>query len=211
MSGLARRLRLIVVTDRASAHPRDMVQVATTALDAGAPALQLRDKTSPPRDLLPVARRLAAAARAAGALFFVNDRFDLALAAGAHGVHLGALDLPVRAARRAAPPGFLIGATTGDPAAARAAATAGADYVGCGPVYPTRTKTQAGPAIGVAGLATVVDSVDVPVVGIGGIELDRAVHVFRTGATGCAVAGAVMGAADPGGAAKALLAAAPVR
>lgn len=211
MSGLAQRLRLIVVTDRASAHPRDMVQAATKALDAGAPALQLRDKTSPPRDLLPVARRLADAARAAGALFFVNDRLDVALAAGAHGVHLGALDLPVHAARRAAPPGFLIGATSGDPAAARAAATAGADYVGCGPVYPTRTKVPTGTAIGVVGLATVVASVDVPVVGIGGIEPGRALDVFRAGAAGCAVAGAVMGAADPGKTVKALLAAAPSR
>lgn len=211
MSGLAQRLRLIVVTDRASAHPRDMVQVAACALRAGAPAVQLRDKTSPPHRLLPVARRLADAAHAAGALFFVNDRLDLALAAGAHGVHLGALDLPVHAARRAAPPGFLIGATAGDPTAAQAAATAGADYVGCGPVYPTRTKAQAGPAIGVANLAAVAASVTIPVVGIGGIEPARASHVFQAGAAGCAVAGAVMGTADPAGVVKAFLAVAPRR
>jgi len=208
VSGLAQRLRLVVVTDRASAHPRDVVDVATEALRAGAPALQLRDKASPPGDLLPVGRLLADAARAVGALFFVNDRLDLALAVGADGVHLGASDLPVRAARRAAPPGFLIGATAGDPVAAQAAASAGADYVGCGPVYVTQTKAAAGP-IGLPGLAAVADSVDVPVVAIGGIEPARAPDVFRSGAAGCAAASAVMGAADPEETVKAFLAAAP--
>lgn len=209
MSGLAKRLRLIVVTDRASAHPRNVVDVATEALRAGAPALQLRDKASPPGDLLPVGRLLADAARAVGALFFVNDRLDLALAVGADGVHLGASDLPVRAARRAAPPGFLIGATAGDPVAAQAAASAGADYVGCGPVYVTQTKAAAGPPIGLPGLAAVADSVDVPVVAIGGVEPARAPDVFKVGAAGCAAASAVMGAVDPGETVKSLLAAAP--
>ena len=209
MSGLAQRLRLVVLTDRASAHPRDVVDVATEALRAGAPALQLRDKSSPPGDLLPVGRLLADAARAVGALFFVNDRLDLALAVGAHGVHLGGSDLPVRAARRAAPPGFLIGATAGDPVTAQAAASAGADYLGCGPVYVTHTKAAAGPAIGLPGLAAVADSVDVPVVAIGGVTPKRAPDVFQAGAAGCAAASAVMAAADPSGTVKTLLAAAP--
>lgn len=211
MRELAQRLRLIVVTDRASAHPGDMVEVAAQALGAGALALQLRDKTTPPRDLLAVARRLADAARASGALFFVNDRLDVALAAGAHGVHLGASDLPVRAARRSAPPGFLIGATARDPVSARAAASAGADYVGCGPVYRTRTKAQAGPAIGTSGLAAVAAAVDIPVIGIGGVEVAAAPRVFQAGAAGCAVASAVMAATDPAETVKALLAAAPPR
>lgn len=209
MSGLAPRLRLIVVTDRASAHPRDVVDVAGEALRAGAPALQLRDKASPPGELLAVGRALADAARAAGAIFFVNDRLDLALAVGAHGVHLGASDLPVRAARRSAPSGFLIGATAGDSATAQTAVRAGADYVGCGPVYVTQTKAAAGPAIGLPGLAAVAASVDVPVVAIGGVEPARAPAVFQAGAAGCAAASAVMGAVDPGETVKAFLAAAP--
>ena len=167
------------------------------ALRAGAPAVQLRDKVLPPRDLLPLARHLRALTAAARALFFVNDRLDVALAAGADGVHLGPEDLPVAAARRIAPPGFLIGHSADDPGAARAAVAAGADYIGCGTVFGTRTKAGAGAAIGVRRLEEVARCVDVPVVGIGGITVRNAERVFAAGAAGCAVVSAVMGATDP--------------
>lgn len=196
-SELARRLRLIVITDRALAAPGDVLDVTKEAIRAGAPAVQLREKHLPPRDVAPVARRLRTAAHAAGALFFVNDRLDLALAVGADGVHLGPDDLPVPAARGLAPPGFLIGYSTDEPAAAAEAIAAGADYVGCGAVYATRTKVEAGAAIGLSGLAAVVQAVEAPVVGIGGITADRAAAVLGTGAAGCAVVSAVMGARDP--------------
>lgn len=196
-SELARRLRLIVITDRALAAPGDIATVTAEALRAGAPAVQLREKHLPPRDVAPLARRLRAAAHAAGALFFVNDRLDLALAVDADGVHLGPDDLPVRAARRTAPPGFLIGYSTDDPDAAAKAVADGADYIGCGTVYGTRTKAEAGTAIGLSRLAAVVRAVEAPVVGIGGITTDRAATVLGTGAAGCAVVSAVMAAPDP--------------
>jgi len=207
-TALAHRLRLIVITDAGLAAPRDVAEVVEAALRAGAPAVQLRDKVLPPRDLLPLARRLRADTHAAGALFFVNDRLDLALAAGADGVHLGPDDLPVAVARRVAPPGFLIGHSADDPAAAHDAVAAGADYIGCGTVFPTRTKADAGSVIGTGRLAEVARSVDVPVLGVGGVTAGRAPEVFAAGAAGCAVVGAVMGARDPGRAVQGFLQAA---
>ncbi|MDE2876632.1 MAG: thiamine phosphate synthase [Gemmatimonadota bacterium] len=195
---LAARLRLIVITDRELARPREVTDVVAAALRAGAPAVQLREKVLPPRDTLPLARRLRTETEAARALFFVNDRLDLALAVGADGVHLGSDDVPVSAARRIAPPGFLIGYSADDPDAARTAVADGADYIGCGAVFPTNTKKDAGRAVGLAGLARVVEAVDAPVVAIGGIAPASAAGVFRAGAAGCAVVGAVMAARDPG-------------
>ena len=197
MEALNRRLRLIVITDSGLAAPQDVTAVVGAALRAGAPAVQLRDKMLAQRDLLPVARRLRADTHTAGALFFVNDRLDLALAVDADGVHLGPDDLPVAAARRIAPPGFLIGHSADDPGGARAAVAAGADYIGCGTVFATRTKADAGAAIGLGRLGEVARSVDVPVVAIGGVTVRNAPQVFAAGAAGCAVVSAVMGATDP--------------
>lgn len=202
---LAEPLRLIVITDGVLALPRDVGDVVDAALAAGAPAVQLREKTLPPRDVLPLARRLRAATRASRAFFFVNDRLDLALAVGADGVHLGPDDLPVAASRRVAPPGFLIGYSADTPATARAAVAAGADYIGCGTVYPTTTKPDAGSSTGLAGLAAVAGSVAAPVVAVGGITPARATAIFRAGAAGCAAVGAVMAAPDPARAVRQIL------
>lgn len=203
---LADRLRLIVLTDRALARPRSIEEVVARALDAGAPAIQLREKEWGAGRTLPLALRLAEQCRAHGALLFVNDRLDLALAAGADGVHLGPDDLPVADVRRVAPPGFLIGYSADDPDRARRAVGDGADYIGCGTVWPTDSKADAGKAIGPEGLARVADAVRVPVVGIGGITPERARRLEDTGAAGVAVMAAVMAAKDPGEAVRALLA-----
>lgn len=204
---LADRLRLLVVTDRGRRPPDFLAAVVGDVLRGGAPAVQLREKDLPPRDLLPIARRIRTAARAAGALFFVNDRLDLALAAEADGVHLGPDDLPVAAARRLAPPPFLVGASARTPSAARTAEAAGADYIGCGPVFPTRTKPST--PIGLDHLAAVRAAVRIPVLAIGGLEAARAPAVRNAGAAGCAVARALMEASDPCAATKAFLDAMP--
>src|SRR5438067_9007239 len=106
--------------------------------------------------------------RARAALFIVNDRLDVALAGGADGVHLGQDDLPLAAARRIVPPGFVIGVSTHDEAQARAAADGGADYLGFGPCYATTSKANPDPVVGLAALARVC-ALAVPVVAIGGI------------------------------------------
>lgn len=206
---LARRLRLVVITDRDLAGSRGVAAVTEAALRTGAPAVQLREKHLPPRDVLPLARHLRDLTRTAGALLFINDRIDLALAVRADGVHLGPDDLPLQAARRLVPPGFLIGYSADDPAIAREAVARGADYIGCGTVYATRTKADAGAAIGVSRLAEVARSVDAPVIGIGGITAERAGEVFAAGAAGCAVVGAVMADPHPDRAVRAFLRAVP--
>jgi thiamine-phosphate pyrophosphorylase len=198
-------LRLIVITDRAMAAPRTVEEVVEASLRAGARAIQLRDKELSPVDLLHEAQRLRALTHGWDALFFVNDRFDVALASGADGVHLGPEDLPVAAVRAVAPEGFLIGHSTDDPSAALVAEAAGADYLGCGSVFPTTSKDVGTEAIGVERLDAVARCVQIPVVGIGGVTPERAKDIARTAACGTAVIGAVSGAPDPAAAVRALL------
>ncbi len=200
-----RDLRLIVITDARLATPRRVVDVVRAALEAGAPAIQLRDKTADARSLFEQARLLLPLTREFGALLFVNDRLDVALAAGADGVHLGPDDLPVEAVRRTTPPGFLVGFSTDDPELARRAAAAGAAYIGCGAVFGTTTKDVGDERIGPAGLRRVVEAVDVPVIGIGGVTPRNVKEIAAAGAAGAAVIGALMGAPDPGEAVRALL------
>lgn len=203
---LREALRVLVITDGGLAGARGVVRVVDEALEAGARAVQLRNKGEDARRLIEVGRELRRRTRAHRALLFVNDRLDVALALEADGVHLGPDDLPVGVARSAAPPGFLIGRSADDPGVARRAVQDGADYIGCGTVYATSTKTDAGDVIGVAGLVRVVKAVAVPVVGIGGITTSRAPEVATTGAAGVAVVGAVMAAPDPAEATRRLLA-----
>ena len=202
---LAPRLRLIVITDRGAAAPRSIVDVVELALQAGAPAIQLRDKSASARELHELGRSLLPLVRAAEALFFVNDRVDVALALGADGVHVGPDDLPVRTLRTAVPPDFLIGTSTDDPSEARALVADGADYIGCGTVYPTTTKPDAGEVLGLEGLDRVARAVTAPVVGIGGITGERSAPIALTAASGIAVVGAVMGARDVRQAVRTLL------
>ena len=189
-------LRLIVITDRALAAPRSVEDVVHAALEAGAPVIQLRDKTADARQLFEQARALLRLTHRHGALLFVNDRLDVALAAGADGVHLGPDDVPVAAARRAVPSTFLVGFSTDDPETARRAAAEGAVYIGCGAVFGTRTKDVGEERIGPEGLRRVVQAVDVPVIGIGGISPENVEQVAGAGAAGAAVVGAVMKAPD---------------
>lgn len=199
-------LRLIVITDRALAAPRAVEDIVRAALDAGAPAIQLRDKAADARALYEQARKLLPLTRRAGALLFLNDRLDVALAAGADGVHLGPDDLPVAAARRAVPADFLVGFSPDDPVLARRAAADGAAYVGCGAVFGTTTKDVGNERIGPEGLRRVVQAVDVPVIGIGGVTPANVAELARVGAAGAAVIGAIMKAEDVAEAVRFLLA-----
>jgi thiamine-phosphate pyrophosphorylase len=182
-----------------------VVDVVAQAVEAGARAVQLRNKGESARELIAVGQDLRALTREHDALLFVNDRLDVALALEADGVHLGPDDLPVVAARAIVPEAFLIGRSADDPEVARQAVAHGADYIGCGTVYATTTKGDAGNVIGLLGLERVAASVDVPVVAIGGITTARTVEVAGTSVAGVAVVGAVMAAPDPGAAVRALL------
>jgi len=207
VSALADRLRLLVVTEPLPGAGRTVLDVVRAALRGGATAIQLRDKTATARESAELARRLREETLRAGVLLFVNDRVDVALAAGADGAHLGDEDLPLSAARRIVPPGFILGASADNLADVRAAAEAGADYVGVGPVFLTGSKPDAGEAIGVQRIARVAAGSPIPVVGIGGITAGNAGLVTAAGAAGVAAIAAVMRAPDPEAAARALVAA----
>lgn len=198
----------MVITDGRLARPRTVAGVVEACVDAGAPAVQLRDKSGDDEGVLILARELREICSARDALFFVNDRLDIALASGADGVHLGPGDLPPGAARRVAPEGFLIGWSTDDPAAAAAATSHGVDYIGCGAVFGTSTKPEvAGERVGVEGLASVVRASPVPVIAIGGVTPENAPEALRAGAAGVAAVSAIMRASDPGAVVRAFLAA----
>lgn len=187
----------MVITHPQPACGRPLDQVVAECVDAGAPAIQLRDKTADSRALASTAERLRAITKSAGAALIVNDRLDVALAAGADGVHLGPDDLTVSAAREIAPPEFIIGYSTDDPEEARRAAAAGADYLGVGAVFGTRSKPGlVNEAIGPDRVRLVRDASRVPCLGIGGVTPENASEVLETGA-GIAVLSAVMSVSDP--------------
>lgn len=201
MTGAGDVPRLHVLTDERD----DVLHLVDVALAAGAPAIQLRRKRDPDADLLALASEVVVRCHRAGAVCIVNDRADIAVAAGADGVHVGATDLPVAAVRRVVGQRLLVGATVRDADAARRAVTDGADYLGVGPVFSTATKQGLPAPIGTTGLAAVVDAVDVPVLGIAGVTTERVPAVRATGAHGVAVTSAVTGAVDAGVAVRQLL------
>ncbi len=185
---------------------RDPAALAAALLRGGARLVQLRWPGASARELLAAALAIRPLARAAGALFLVNDRPDVARAAEAEGVHLGQDDLPVAAARRVLGAGRLIGVSTHDPGQARAAEAAGADYLGVGPVYATATKPDALAPRGLALVSAVRAAVRCPLVAIGGITPETAAAVRAAGADAVAMIGALVRAPDPEAAVRDVLA-----
>ena len=200
---LVEKLALYRVADP-EATKRDLVEDVMAALDGGVTCVQLRAKRLGDADAWRLAIQLREQCRYRQALFIVNDRVDLALAAQADGVHLGVNDLPLVAARKIAGPDFVMGYS---PQAAWQAASAiqqGAHYIGAGPVFATASKADAGEPIGPAGLREWATAAGVPTVGIGGITAENAAEVIRAGAVGVSVISAILGADDPGEAARRL-------
>ena len=180
---------------------------ADQLLQAGPCCLQLRAKSVATAALRDAARMLATRCRAAAIPFCVNDRLDVALLVGADVAHLGQEDLPLAEARRIAAGRLLIGYSTHGPGQAAAAVAAGADYIGFGPVFDTRSKRQPDPTVGLEALRAVCAQVPIPVVAIGGIGLDRVEEVAATGAAAAAVISAVAGSPDPAAAGRLIAAA----
>ncbi|HTU02129.1 MAG TPA: thiamine phosphate synthase [Candidatus Sulfotelmatobacter sp.] len=199
--------RLCVITDPGLAPGHDHAAVAAAALAGGADVIQLRDKSGSLRDLLRQARTIRILCQQHGALFVVNDRVDLALAADADGAHVGQEDLPAAVARGLLGGGRLLGVSTHSVEQARAAREAGADYIGFGPLFPTGSKATGYTSRGLAGLAAVRAAVgDLPILAIGGITLETARDVIRAGATAPAVISAVVAAPEIAAAAAAFVA-----
>lgn len=201
-AGLRSALRLVVILDAGAARGRDLATLAADAVRGGATMLQLRDKTSTPSALAQAARAIMAAAGDIPLL--INDRLDVAIATGAAGAHLGQDDVPLSDARGFVPAGFLLGGSAGNEDEARAAARAGAHYLGVGPVHVTSSKTDAGVAIGVDGFERIRSGGPLPCVAIGGVTAKDVPELLRAGAAGIAVIGAVLGGDDVERATRAL-------
>lgn len=185
-------LRLIAITDNVRDGQAGLIARAAAAVHGGATCVQLRLKDVAARDVVVLARELV---RAVGVPVIVNDRADVAIAAGAAGVHLGADDLPASAVRTFAPDGFIVGASVGS--TAETANASGADYVGIGPVFATSSKQDAGEAIGTVEFARLAAATGLPAVAIGGITALNARLAIDAGAAGVAVIAAIFGATDP--------------
>jgi thiamine-phosphate diphosphorylase len=184
---------------------RDDERLARALLSVAA-VLQVRIKPGDAVDILRVTRMARRLCDEVGAALVVNDRVDIALAAGADAVHLGQTDLPIAAARQIAGDRLRIGVSTHDVEQVRAACGAGADYLGFGPVFATRTKVNPDPVRGVDGLRAAVaaagGATGVPVVAIGGIAPADAVAVYATGAAAICAISSVNGTPDPAAAAR---------
>ena len=181
------------------------VEQARAACDGGAAVVQLRAKRATDRETLAWADEIRRMTRACGALFMINDRFDLAIAADADGVHLGQDDLPPESLPPQVRDRLLVGRSTHSSEQARAAADT-ADYIAFGPVFGTHSKPTDHDARGLPALAEVVARIAPrPVVAIGGIDVARAADLREAGAAGIAVISAVAGAEDPVAATRALV------
>lgn len=189
--------RLHVLTDFVFQQRYGHAALARRLIAGGADVVQFRQKQGGIRAVLHEARLTAAVCRDAGIPLLIDDYVDVALAVGAAGVHLGQDDFPVAEARRLLGTGALIGATATTAAQAREAAAAGADYIGFGPVFPTRSKANPASVKGLAGLEAVCKAVRVPVIAIAGITPERVAPVLAAGAYGVAVMTAITTDPDP--------------
>ncbi|HEY0402130.1 MAG: thiamine-phosphate pyrophosphorylase [Blastococcus sp.] len=202
---------LYLVTDTELSRPRPVADVVRAAVAGGVTAVQVRDKFASRRDLLELVRAVqCAVADTPGVRVVVNDALDVALLAGADGVHVGQDDLPAAEVRALIGPDRLLGLSVSSRAeldAALALPTGTLDLVGLGPVWGTPTKPDAGPALGPAGVAELASAARarrLAAVAIGGISHDRAAEVAATGVDGICVVSAVCTAADPAAAARKL-------
>ena len=178
--------RLYAIVDTAQTGGRPLVSVIDAMLAGGVSVLQLRVKDRPADEFLGLALTARERTTRAGCLFIVNDRVDIALAARADGVHLGQDDLPLEAARPLVGE-MLIGISTHSLEQAEAAERGGADYIGFGPMFPTRTKETGYGSRGVAMLESVRRRVGIPIVAIGGITADNVARTWNSGADAAAM------------------------
>lgn len=194
------RLYAILDADLISARGHDPDVLAAAWLDAGVRLFQLRAKSLTFGPMLRMAERLSAMARAADAQFIVNDRPDVAQLSGASGVHVGQQDLGPSEVRQLLSPGAIVGLSTHSREQFEAGLREPVTYLAVGPVFPTTTKLNADPVIGLEGVrwaSAIAEPLGVPVVAIGGITVDTAPAVLAAGATSVAVITDLL-AADPG-------------
>lgn len=202
------RWRLHLVTDATQCGERGLLAVVQAAVRGGVTCVQLREKTLDTRAFVERARALKALLSPLRIPLLINDRVDVALAAGADGVHVGQSDMAPQDVRRLMP-GALIGLSIESWQQMHEAERAPVDYYGISPVFATSTKADAAPALGLAGLQQLRRMTARPLVAIGGIQAGNVAAVMAAGADGVAVVSALCAADDPARAARALLVAMP--
>jgi len=197
--------KIYPITDRRLSGLSHTDQVARL-IDGGATLIQLREKRLPAGEFYEDARKAVMAAHRHGVKIVINDRVDVALAAGADGVHVGQDDLPPAEVRKMLGDGAIVGFSTHSIEQAATAKLLPVSYIAFGPVFPTRTKDDPDPVVGIAGLAAVREALgDTPLVAIGGIDAANAPDVIAAGAHSLAVIGALCTSHDPAAAFAELL------
>ena len=196
-------LKLYLITDRKQFSAQCSLYIAMEdALREGVKAVQLREKDLPTRELLEMAHWMRDLTREYGAKLFINDRVDIALAAGADGVHLGQKSMPAHAVRKISGTKLLVGVSTHSIIEAIAAEKEGADFITLGPIYQTPSKLKYGNPIGIDTIKKVKNKVSIPVLAIGGIKPLKVKEVIKTGADGIAVVSAILTARNISGTTK---------
>lgn len=187
---------LYAITDRKMLGDVSEVEAARLCFEGGADVVQLRMKDTDGGEMLEKAKAIQEIAQQYCKFFIVNDRLDIAVLAGADGVHLGQTDIPVQEARRLVGDEMIIGVSASTVEEAVKAVDDGADYIGVGSIFNTSTKPDADQGIGLDTLMEICQAVDVPVVAIGGINKGNIRDVIRAGADGAAVVSAIMAKPD---------------
>jgi thiamine-phosphate pyrophosphorylase len=196
--------RLHVLTDTQLQNRFSHRELTKMAIAGGADTIQFRQKNGSTRELIETAIDMKELCTGAGLTFIVNDRIDVAIAADADGVHLGQDDFPIPLARKLMGYDKIIGGSAGNVKEALKCIEEGVDYIGFGPVYPTLSKDDAGPATGIEAMMSLLKVVTVPVIAIGGVNSENVSAIIGAGAHGIAVISAVCCSEDPEQAARVL-------
>lgn len=192
-------LSVYLLTDRAAAAAkgRPLLWVIEQALKGGVSIVQLRDKTLPNDQFVALGRQLRRLTRRYGVPLIVNDRAQFVSVLDADGAHVGQSDMSASETRQLIGPNKILGISAYTVAHAQAAQAAGADYIGVGPVFPTTTKKDAAPPMGLEALSRVVRGLDIPAVAIGGVRIKNAEDLLSCGVDGLAIIGELLRADDP--------------
>ena len=189
------QLLLYAVTDRAWLGGHTLAEQVSDAIDGGVTIVQLREKSMPRDELVAEAREICALCHSRGIPFIINDDAELARLVGADGVHVGLDDLDIAAAREIIGEKGIIGASAHSVEEARAAERAGADYLGVGAVFGSKTKTNAHP-LALTTLRAITAAVSIPVVAIGGVTRANLPRLADSGIAGAALVSAIFAATD---------------
>lgn len=200
---LREAMLLYAITDRAWLKGRTLVDCVQQAIEGGATFIQLREKIAPHSEVIALGRELMRVCRCAGVPFVIDDDVDVALEIGADGVHVGQEDMACAQAREALGPDAIVGVSAQTVEQALAAQSAGADYLGVGALIPTPTKPDA-VDVSFDELKAICRIVDIPVVGIGGLNVNTIGQLAGSGADGAAVVSAIFAADDCRAAAREL-------